>query len=341
MKLQNVTIFFICMSMNFSIYAQLPWTWSYRKKIPINDSAQLTNKTEITFSKIDVPSFNQLIFSWNALRPKKGYFTFYVKVRDSTTKTWGKWYKMFDWGKGIQQSYSEVSKNDTSYIYVRLEMLAGKFADGFKLKVEPKLNSDLSGLRMLGVSISDFSKFDIEKAKDLLNLESVEIKNVPKKSQMVLDHAHNIRMCSPTSTSMMVGHLSNAHVDTLAFAKSVYDKGLDSYGSWPFNTAAAFELCPSYYFRVVRLNSSVDLEANLLMGYTVVVSVRGKINGAPKDYNHGHLILVKGFDKNNQEVIVHDPAFSSDPKVRVQYDILSFIRAWERSHRLAYIIEKR
>lgn len=341
MKFKIVIIFFICMSINFAIYAHLPWTWSYRKKIPMNESSELANRAQVTFSKVDVPAFNQLIFSWNALRPKKGYFSFYVKARNSITKTWSKWYKMFDWGKGIQQSYCELAKNDTSYVYVRLEMLAGKFSDGFKLKVVPKLNADLSGLRMLGVSISDFSKFNIEKAKDLINLESVEIKDVPKKSQMVLDHAHNLRMCSPTSTSMMISHFSDIQINPLDFAHSVYDKGLDSYGSWPFNTAAAFEVCSSYYFRVARLNSFVDLHANLMMGYPVVVSVRGKMNGAPKDYNQGHLILVIGFDKNNKEVIVHDPAFSSDPKVKFKYEIVSFIRAWERSHRLAYLIDRR
>ncbi|MDR3646880.1 MAG: C39 family peptidase [Candidatus Babeliales bacterium] len=341
MKLKIGIFFFIFISINCSINAQIPWTWSYRKKIPLNEAEQLTGKPNIIFSKVDVPSFNQLIFSWNALRPKKGYFRFWVKPRYASNKEWGKWYKMFDWGNGVQQSYSDIAKNDTSYVYVRLEISPGKLADGFKLKVEPKNNANLADLRMLGVSISDFSKFKIEKVQDLLNLESVEIKNVPKKSQMILDHIDNQRMCSPTSISMMVSHFCNTEINIVDFAKRVYDKGLDSYGSWPFNTAAAYELCPGYYFRVVRLNSFIDLHANLMRGYPVVISVRGKISGAPKDYNHGHLILVTGFDKNNREVIVNDPAFPDNCKVKRRYDITSLARAWERSHRIAYIIDRR
>lgn len=337
----KLKIMLYCSFVNHIFCTQIPWTWSYRKKIPIEDSEKLSNKDQIVFSKIDVPLFNQLIFSWNALRPKVGYFTFFIKARYSITKTWSKWFKMFDWGNGIQQSYCDLKKNEISYDYVRLELPIGKMSDGFKLKVIPQSNANLSNLRMLSVSISDFSKFKIEKIQNLLNLENVEIKDIPKRSQMVLDHMHNKRMCSPTSISMMISHFNNVNTDILDFANNVYDKGLDSYGSWPFNTAAAFELCPSYYFRVVRLNSFVDLHANLLMGYPVVVSVRGKMNGAPQDYNKGHLILVIGWDKNNKEVIVHDPAFSSDPKVKFKYEISTFIRAWEKSHRLAYIIDRR
>lgn len=340
MKLKIGIIFFGIFFV-FCINCQLPWTWSFRKKISLDESTQLAKKSQIVFSKIEVPLFNQLIFSWNALRPKRGYFSFYVQPRYALTKEWGKWYKMIDWGNDIQQSYCDIKRNETSYVYVRLEMPIGKLADGFKLKVVPVKHANLSDLRMLGVSIADFSKFNIEKIKDTINLQSTEIRNIPKKSQMVIDDPDCKRMCSPTSLSMMVSHFSNTNVDGVGFAKKVYDKGLDSYGSWPFNTAAAFELCPAYYFRVTRLNSFKDLHSNLLLGYPVVVSVRGKINGAPQDYNQGHLILVIGWDKNNKEVIVHDPAFSDNPQVKVKYEISSFLRAWERSHRLAYIIDRR
>jgi len=347
--ISKFSILFFFIFINFKSFPNI-WTWSYKKKISVSQSEKLLNKNEVTFSKVDVPNYNQLIFSWNSLRPKKGFFSFYIKPRYSKSKKWGKWYKIADWGCNFQRSYSDIVKNSTSHYYVRLELPINNLADGFKIKVVPNDKADLSCLRMLSVCISDFSKFKIEFIKDSLNLPSIEIKNVPKKSQMVLDHKDNNRMCSATSTSMLLGFLLKKLIDPIYFGKKIYDTGLDTYGNWAFNTAAKLfignsnlTLCSSHNFRVTRLNSFKDIHHNLINGFPVIVSVRGKMPGAPKEYqsNSGHVVLVIGFDRANKKVIVHDPAFPLDSQVRYKYDLANFIRAWERSHRLAYVIEKR
>ena len=316
------------------------WTWSYRKKFNEEETKKLSDKPNIIYSKVQVPQYNQLIFSWNAIRPKKGYFSFYVQPRYAITKTWGEWYKMADWGARVQKSYCILKDGDTSFMYVRLELPHGKLADGFRLKIEPQKGANLSNLRLISVCVSDFSKFSPENIDQFDQLPPVDIEGIVKKSQMLLNHSHNNKMCSPTSTCMLVSFLTKKYINPLSFALKVYDNGLQAYGSWPFNIAHAFERCLSYYFRVIRLGSFIDLHKYLSNGTPVVVSVRGKMDGAPLEYNKGHLILIKGWDSKTKEVICHDPAFDDNSLVEHRYDISSFLRAWERSHRLAYVAEK-
>ena len=147
-------------------------------------------------------------------------------------------------------------------------------------------------------------------------------------------------MCSTTSCSMLVSFLMNTMVDPLDFAQHSLDSGLNAYGSWPFNVAHAFELCGGkYFFSVARLPSFRELHHHIYRGIPVVVSVRGYLQGAPKVYSNGHLLLVVGWDAKRKQVICHDPAFKKSRKTLKRYDIASFLSAWERSHRLAYIAE--
>lgn len=316
------------------------WTWSYRKYFSGSELNTLSHKAHVTFAKLATPPFKQLIFAWNAFRPKQGYFTFYVQSRNARTKVWSSWYKMVEWGAAVQRSHFLKVPGEPEYVYVRLEQASGEMADGFRLKVEAHGSANLANLRALSVSISDLSKFQIEPVGQYLKLPSVLVRDVPRHSQMVLPHPQNKQMCSPTSTSMLVSFLQNKPVDPLQFASKVYDRGLGAYGSWPFNTAHAFECMPKYCFRVTRLDSFGELYAYLKRQMPVVVSVRGWISGAPQEYRQGHLLMVIGWDQERQMVICHDPAIKGHRRVRRGYRLGQFLRGWEASHRLAYVADK-
>jgi len=314
------------------------WAWLHKKVFSKQEIARNRKKEVLFFEKKDINLFSQLIFSWNSFRPKKGHFTFYVQGRDAKTKKWGAWHKMVQWGAEIQKScFSGNGK--TKYVYVRLEPVCGNSLDGFRLKIDMHQGANLGLLRGFFVSTSDFSKFKCEAVgKRLCSLSSVILKNVAKKSQRVLDHPDSARLCSPTSCSMLSEFFLNRFVDPVDFAKYSFDHGLNDYGSWPFNVAHAFEVCKGkVLFYTSRLNSFVELHGKLIKKVPVVVSVRGNIEGAQKNYKQGHLMVVIGWDAKKQEVICHDPAFYSDEGVLVRYEIKSFLRAWERSRRLVYI----
>lgn len=317
-----------------------PWSWSY-KTVCSDDHAQILQRTgELQLSKKDIEPFTQLIFSWNALRPPTGHFTFNIQVRDQKTRKWDVWHKMSEWGAGRQRSFMSDHGQFTKFHHVRLELLDGKVADAVRIKVQATPDADCSLLHALCISSANFNKFETERGK-LFLLPSVHIKNVPRQSQMVLKHPKKEVICSPTSTSMLMGYLKKQHVSATKFAEGSFDHGLDAYGSWPFNTAHAYEvLGGAAYFRVMRLNSFEDLHAKLTERIPVVVSVRGALRGAPQSYNNGHLICVVGWDNERKKVICHDPAFASTEKTYVEYDVKTFLDGWERSRRLAYVAER-
>lgn len=318
------------------------WTWSYSKHLDADDWSRCTVQGFIACARMNVNQFTQLMFSWNAFRPKRGYFSFFVQVRDARTKRWGSWHHMVDWGNNVQRSYAGVAGRLSKYIHVRLEMQRGKLADSFRVKVVPHTGADVSLLKSFTVSVSNFQKFVPETSQDIQNqqLISTLIKDVPQISQIALQHKDSDRICSPTSCTMLTQFLTGSTLDAKAFADNVYDHGLKAYGSWPFNTAHAFEHTNgSIRMFPARLNSFIELYHQLRRGIPVVVSVRGRLPGAVKPFPHGHLITVVGYSARTRSVLCHDPAFKTHTETRVSYPLEAFLRSWEQSHRFVYWVE--
>lgn len=317
----------------------LPWTWVYRKQLG-NDTVKARQEHgQILFKKEGTPGFSQLVFSFNALRPK-GYYTFSGKIRDAKTKQWGPLHTMIDWGAEVQRSYLSKKGGATHYAHVRMETEKEHLADGFCITVTAHEGASLCDVHSLAASVSDFTQFKSESADNYAHYSSVFIKEVPKVSQFALDHPEKDSICSPTSTCMLVSYLTKKQVDPVLFAQSVYDDGLKKYGSWPFNTAHAYEqLEGKVLFAVARLNNFGMLHQLLNKGMPVVVSVRGALEGALLPYANGHLLVVVGYDARNKKVICNDPAAQEGADVLRGYPLASFIGAWERSHRLAYVGE--
>jgi len=328
----------LCGSHNESV---TDWTWLYRKNFSHN--MQLNSKKKsLFFIQENLLPFTQLVFSWNALRPEEGYFSFYVQIRDAETKKWGLWHHMVDWGKDLQQSYMSKSDGFSSYVYVRLETNDKKGADAFRIKIIPYNNASLSLIHDVFVAASDFNSFVSESSvrSDNSFLKTVHLSDVPLVAQFALDHEDKGRICSPVSCSMVVQYVTGKKINPLQFAVGVFDNGLKVYGSWGCNTAHAFEQAQGKFnFFVRRMNCFADIHQQLLQGMPVVVSVRGNLPGALKPFPHGHLMVVVGWDNDVREVLCNDPAAESNETVFKRYALEDFLRAWECSHRLSYIVQ--
>lgn len=307
------------------------WTWTYSKKLVIPES-----KKRFSTQIMPTKPFTQLIFSWNALRPEKGYFRFYVQIH--TQGGWSDRYKMLEWGSGVQKSYLQRADNKPSYHHVRLEMPKGEWADGVRITIEAHEGAILSLVHYIHCCLTNMQQFKAESMPNF-SLKSIKIKNVPTISQLALEHEDNWRICSPTSLSMLLGYLKQEKIDPLIVAQHAYDQGLGVYGSWPFNLAHAYEQAPQYQFKVQRLASFHDLYQQLKRGFPVVVSVRGTIKGGAKPYDNGHLLVVVGWNNKKKHVIVHDPAFQEHDDVVREYPLEDFLKAWEKSHKLAYMVD--
>lgn len=321
-----------------TIHAQEPWAHTY--KHIYNDQQMQANKKRDTLqiARYNAVPFTQLVFSWNAHRPERGAFTFYVRVKDKATQTWDAWHKMFEWGSDKQKSNFSRGKYSV-YNYARLEMEKDRKSDAFQIKiVREGKKASLSYIKGVMVTAADFTRFAIEPYNERgKNLDSCRVTHVPKKSQIMIDHPRANALCSPTSVSMLVGALLRKQVDSLLFSNYVYDEGLDVFGNWGFNMAHAFEKSHKQaLFYTTRLSSFTELHALLKQNIPVAVSVRGKIPGAKKEYRQGHLMVVVGYDAKTKKVLCHDPAFDTHVEVERSYDLQHFIVAWERSHRLTY-----
>lgn len=341
----RVVISFLFIGMMYASHESLlsgpPWNMVYKKILSTRDRARLTGLSTTIIEKKTVVPFSQLIFSWNSIKPRKGYYTFWVQVRNHKSHAWGVWHKMIEWGNVKQCSYAQISGSFSTYHHVRLEVPIAVLADAFRIKMVAHDGADLSLISAYSVNISDFSRFVPESTTNIIpQLCSVHIPGVSYEAQFSVSHKDNKRICSPTCCAVLTRYLSGIDISPASMADHVYDSGLDAYGSWQFNTASLFHYNHSVAcFFVVRLNSFMDIYEQLMREIPVIVSVRGAIDGAPKEYPHGHLLLVVGYDALKKAVICHDSATDNKNNVIKYYPLESFIRAWELSYRLTYWVE--
>jgi hypothetical protein len=86
--------------------------------------------------------FDELMISWNAIRPSEGKFLFYVSVK---TATWSPWLLYASWGNDGQSSFSSTTKEAPVKVYQdALEVIEGKKATGFQIKITTEGNANLS-----------------------------------------------------------------------------------------------------------------------------------------------------------------------------------------------------
>jgi hypothetical protein len=330
-------LFLVFLMVSVPLVAELPaWTFCYRKTFDKNSLID----GERAFERVDVAPFSHLIFSFNALQPlpKGAYYRFSVCVRGAKSKNWLSWHRMFEWGNGVQRSFADKIRPD-GYSHVRLDMHGGTQADGFRIRVEGINGALLAGIKLLSASVAQLTDFKAESSLErYADSMSVYVSGVPCWSQMTVEHPRASVICSPTSLCMVTSYILNEKLDVGKFADGVYDKKLDIFGNWTLNTAYAFTMCPRCHFYVQRLHSFFALYQILRKGIPVVVSVRGKLRGAPKAYPSGHLLAVVGFDAEKGTVVCHDPAAPAMSEVEREYELTDFLQAWERSYRLAYVL---
>jgi len=287
--------------------------------------------------------FDELILSWNSLRPVKGHMAIFIAVKRKGQ--WLPWHKLADWGHNFQKTFLNSKHRLVHTKHVRVEMQRGAKADGFRVKVVFHKGANPNKLKALFANISDMRKFKTIKPR--ASLPSVVVSGVPCQSQMRLKHPRYRDLCSPTSVSMMVNYFNKRiygklnkplHDYAVDLANKVYDQGtLDIYGNWILNLAQAFHNSKgNVFYRVQRLNSFYDLHRMLVKKIPIAVSVR-KLPGGATPYQHGHLMVIVGWDSKKKHVLCVDPAFGKSTLTRKSYPLNRFLAAWGRSKNLSYI----
>ena len=300
------------------------------------------NNTLLWRKKTKKP-FTQLILSWNASRPPKGFFTFWVRVRHHY---WSRWQKIAEWGKSRQKSFSRARDHFVHPAHVRIEMQRNRLGFAYEIKVVAERGAKTRRLHALFVNASNENSFVVTRPGG--PLQSKLVTGIPKQSQWKLPHKRTKDLCSPTSTSIITTHLAkekgifltpqSLNKRTAKFAQAAYDQSFDIYGNWAFNTAEAYNMTRGkMFYRVERLNNFESLHKRLVQNIPVAVSILGKINGGAWPYNSGHFIVVIGWNQKTKRVICIDPAFKNRRQIVRHYRIRDFMRAWGRSRNLAYV----
>ncbi len=290
--------------------------------------------------------FDELILSWNALRPAQGHITFYVSVKHEAEKDFSPWHRLAEWGSDSQKTFTNQLNPYVHTKYVKVEMQRDLVASAFKIKAVFSEGASKRSLNALFACISNMKMF--RHNRSIPEKSSLLIKGVPQQSQMVVDHPRYKELCSPASTSMIVQYFANKLYGGMGsqrmqdyvydFAEKVHDDGvLGIYGNWPLNVAQAHDASNgNIFYRVERLNNFAELYDYLSKEIPVAVSVR-RLKGGATPYRGGHFMVVVGWDSTRNSVICIDPAFRGNRKTLKRYNLSHFLTAWALSRNLSYI----
>lgn len=164
--------------------------------------------------------------------------------------------------------------------------------------------------------------------------------DVPFRSQKTPNPALAGRLCSPSSTAMVLAYAGAPVSDTANVADRARDPAFDLFGNWPRNVQAAFEFgVPGY---VARFDDWNVVERTLAHGRPLVVSIRagpGELPEAPyRTTVSGHLIVLTGVDARG-DFYVSDPAAATPQRGQRVYARANLARVW-MGHRkgTAYVL---
>lgn len=298
-----------------------------------------SEQTSYVWSSPHICPFDELLISWNALRPLQGHYVILSSVW--THNRWSPWLLYAIWGARFQYSFEETASHAPVRSFQdQIELLDGEIATGFRIRIEACGGATLTHFYTLHACSSMLKLLKPVWQPPLIRAPlSLP---VPKFSQLCLTHPRASSLCSPTSTTSVINYLlSKECLNPLQLAQHVYDAGFDIYGNWPFNIAQAFvELGTLWRCFCARLSKFEQLWNSLRKGYPVVASIQGKLTGSFLNYSQGHLVVIRGYHPHTREFLCMDPAFPSNDQTWIAYPEEEFKLAWEKRGYLAYFFEQ-
>ncbi|GAB2975033.1 peptidase C39 family protein [Nocardioides montaniterrae] len=305
-------------------------------------------------------SFTNLVASWTATTPGDTWLRVEVRGR-SASRTVTSWDMLADWAMGdahVRRTSFGAQPDDGTTVDVDTWKTGGLSA--YQLRVSLMRRTGTTATPAVDLVAGMASRLPASAgATSRPGPGDGRVLPVPQFSQMT--HRGEFpkwggggeAWCSPTSTSMVLAYYGKLpHAGAYDWvpqtypdrwvdhaARGTYDHRYDGTGNWPFNTAYAGPRAGQAF--VTRLANLRQAGRFIAAGIPVVVSVAfgpGELSGAPISATHGHLIVIAGFTRTG-DVVVNDPAASTDAGVRRTYDRAQFERAWlNGSGGTAYVI---
>jgi uncharacterized protein YvpB len=286
--------------------------------------------------------------SWSARTPSGTWLRMEMRVRSGGN--WTRWWDMGVWARGTdtikRHSVNGQRAGDWRVLTDTLQSIGPVFADAYqyRLTLLSKRERRTPSVGALYVTASNSYRNGETFVGPNERLWGKSL-SVPARSQMIYPNGGEV-WCSPTSLSMVMAYWANKRGKRIlnqkvpTVARGTYDYVYRGNGNWPFNTAYA----ASYGLKasVNRFSSLGQVERWISKGVPVVASIswgRGDLTGAPIPASSGHLLVIVGFTEAGN-VVVNDPAASSNSGVRRVYQRDEFYRAWFKtgSGGVAYLV---
>lgn len=236
----------------------------------------------------------------------------------------------------IGRSNSIIKKDLIGEMDVDTLRLSKKIKEfSVKIKIFNK-SGRKTGIKLINIVLTNRDKkFNNE---ILFGLNDKVMLNVPKISQLEQQVNYAGDICSPTSLAMLMSYYG-IDVSTLSCASGVIDTSENIYGNWIFNTSYAST--KNLYSFIVRINSYDELKRYLKNGIPVIASITfgpDELKNSPIKKTTGHLLVIKGIDKNGN-IITNDPAALNSSRVELVYDKNEFANAWfKNKYGTSYIL---
>jgi hypothetical protein len=303
-----------------------------------------------------------LVPSWNAMTPTGTWVRIEIRVRRGSTV--GSFDTLAQWASGtatIRRSSATTQSDDLASVAVdTLRSRDGAF-DAWQIQVTllRKKGSTATPAVASVTGIAAAYSTKTLSATSATTMTSTKVLSVPTYSQMI--HRDEFTQyagggeawCSPTSTIMLlhrwgVGPTAGEYAFASQYrdpwvdhaAVNSYDYRYERTGNWSFTMAYAGRYADAY---VTRVGSLRDAEAFIRGGIPVGAAIAfdsGQLSGAPLSSTNGHFVAIVGFTSSG-DVVVNDPAASSDSTVRRTYRRGQFERAWlGSSGGIAYIVRR-
>lgn len=310
----------------------------FHHQVKVNALQKEITLFEYIWKEESTDDFDEMIVSWNALRPLIGSYAFFISVK---TNQWSEWIPYAYWEFDRQQGSNSSSIEDHLRIFQdEIKLQEGSFASGFKVKIIASKEVCFKEFYALHVSIANTQKA-VEHVQTG-RYSTVDL-DIPLISQMKLDHRRNRDLCASTSTTSVVNFLAtHQNIHPALFAEKAYDHAFDIFGNWVLNIAQASAILGCQWnCWVQKLDGFECIYERLCQGIPVVVSVLGPLKGGAAPYAQGHLMAIKGYDAKTQRVLCMDPAFHSASSTNTSYAFDDFMTAWARRHHVAFVFEKK
>ena len=281
--------------------------------------------------------FNEVIVSWNAEAHQDSYLIIEARASQSNAPT--KYYKLGLWSTNPARypRQSVPNQKDSDGDVSTDVLMLSRPANQVQIRVT--LGGDKihgSALKFLGLSMTDttISPSELPPNRDAWD----KLIAVPERTQMIYPNGKTL--CSPTTVSMLMGFwaqkLKRSELDRSVpeIAAAIYDSQWQGTGNWPFNMAYAGSF-PGMRAYVTRLSDVSELEAWIVRGIPVGLSVdydrlRGKGPGP-----NGHIVACVGFTKEGDPVI-NDPG--TFQHVRKVFSRNNLAYSWAASKNTVYLV---